>query len=171
VCSAIAARIASRVTATVALGGDLAGAIERVGLDPEQAVGLVLLVVGQQVLRDLGRTAEADREHAGREGIERATVADAPHAERVLDPIDGERRRHPAGLSTIRTPCTLQRIDPRAERELAVRIHDLGPDLGHLRRERRGVHPDQHHRVVGDLRVDDLAEEAATLPLMSTVVA
>jgi hypothetical protein len=80
------------------LGEHAAGPIERVGDDAEHALGLVRLVVGEQVLRELGGRAEADRQDAGRDRIERAAVPGALGAERALHAIHRAGRGQACGL-------------------------------------------------------------------------
>jgi len=99
-----------------ALGHDATGAIERVRLATELAVGFVFLIVGEQELRELRRRADADRQYAGRERIERAAVTCARCTECALDLLDRRADEIPVGLSTTITACNTGNNLPRQNR-------------------------------------------------------
>ena len=65
---------------------------------PKRIVGVVVLVGAAQELREPRRAAEDERQHAGRQRIERAGVADAALAERAPRRGDDVVRRRPGGL-------------------------------------------------------------------------
>ena len=66
----------------------LPGRVVLVGRASERDGGFVGLVAGGQELREAGRAADDERQHAGRHRIERAGVPDARDAQRA------PRQRH-----------------------------------------------------------------------------
>ncbi len=87
----------------VALRHDLALKVQRIGLAPELHGELVDLARIEHPPAQLGRLADADRQHAGRQRIERAAVPDLDLAEASLPQValyrrDGLRRSQPQRL-------------------------------------------------------------------------
>ena len=99
-----------------------------------RAVGLLAL---RQEARQARGLADADRQHAGRERVERARVADAPLRPALAG--RGRRRRArsgPAGLSTTSTPCrspplALQSSSPASRVAAGSSAADLVEQLRH----------------------------------------
>src|SRR5262249_36379098 len=76
----------------------LAGAVERVGLGAQPDRAGVRLALQQQIARDLGGLADAERQQAAGERIERAEVTDLRRPEPPLQPADGAGGRQPLRL-------------------------------------------------------------------------
>ena len=82
------------------LGNDLARDIESVGFDAETSHRFVGLVRVEKERKDLGSFADANRQDAAGEGIQRSTVADlfAPLAKQRPHPLDHRERARTARL-------------------------------------------------------------------------
>jgi hypothetical protein len=94
--------------------------VAAVGGDAELNPNPIALVRGQQVLRELRGFAEAQRQHAGGQRIQRAGVTDLAGIEQPLRPLHRIVRRHAGGLvqnqNTVHVPAatTLSHgADPR----------------------------------------------------------
>src|SRR5438093_13444914 len=75
-----------------------AGAVERVGRGAEADRALVRLLLDEEVARHLGRLAEAEREEAARERVERTQVPDLGPPEPRLERTDYAGRGRPLRL-------------------------------------------------------------------------
>ena len=80
-----------------------------VGLHAQPQRGLVGLVGIQLQLAELGGRAEAQRQHAGGQRIERAGVAGLFGAQQPFGLLQGSLLERPSGLSSSSTPCTGRR--------------------------------------------------------------
>src|SRR5207244_1722636 len=85
-----------------------AGAVERVGRGAEADRALVRLLLDEEIARHLGRLAEAEREEAARERVERAQVSDLGVPAPTVSPSVRTYTRATRRSADMRTAVTVR---------------------------------------------------------------